>query len=99
MYDVWTHALDRNEHVDLVLGGNFHSTSPAQGRYDASFGGVLSRRETGQWSVRPPTATNLYLEGQVRALEPLRTSGGDLLLVAARNNAPLQFYRVGTGEW
>jgi len=94
VYDVWTHDLDRDGHTDLILGGNFYGVAPAQGRYDASFGTVLYGDGTGQWTAPPPVATNLYLEGQVRALRSLRAASGDLLLVAARNGAPLQLFNI-----
>jgi hypothetical protein len=97
MYDVWSHDVTDNGHTDLVLGGNFHGVVPAQGRYDASFGTVLRGHGTGRWTARPPTQTNLYLKGQVRALQSLRTADGGLLLIAARNDAPLQVLRVHSG--
>lgn len=98
MHDVWTRDLDRDGHADIVLGGNFYGTMPAQGRYDASFGIILHGNGTGQWTAVPPVSSNLYLEGQIRALRPLRTADGDLLLVVARNDAPLQFLRVRAPE-
>lgn len=94
VYDVWTHDLDRDGHTDLILGGNFYGVAPAQGQYDASFGTVLYGDGTGQWTAPPPVATNLYLEGQVRALRSLRAASGGLLLVAARNDAPLQLFNI-----
>jgi hypothetical protein len=97
MYDAWSRDVTENGHTDLVLGGNFHGVVPAQGRYDASFGIVLRGDGTGTWTARPPTETNLYLSGQIRALRSLRTTGGEYLLLAARNNAPLQVLRVQTG--
>lgn len=97
MYDAWSRDVTENGHTDLVLGGNFHGVVPAQGRYDASFGTVLRGDGTGRWTARPPTKTNLYLEGQVRALRSLRTADGKHLLVVARNDAPLQVLRVHAG--
>jgi len=97
MYDVWSHDVTDNGHTDLVLGGNFHGVVPAQGRYDASFGIVLRGHGTGRWTARPPIQTNLYLKGQVRTLQSLRTADGGLLLIAARNDAPLQALRVHSG--
>jgi hypothetical protein len=94
MYGVWTHDLNRDERPELVMGGNFYGTHPAQGRYDASYGTVLRRDSTGQWTARPPASSHLYLDGQVRALRSLRTADGDLLLVAARNDDTLQIHRV-----
>ena len=96
MYDVWIRDLNGDGHTDLVLGGTFHGVTPTQGRYDASVGAVLRGDGTGQWTARPPVSTNLYLEGQVRALRTLRRANGDVLLVAARNDAPLQIVRVET---
>ena len=98
MYDVWSRDLDRDGHLYLVLGGNFYGVTPAQGHYDASFGAVLRGDGTGQWTALPPVEANLYLEGQIRTLRTLRTADGSLLLVAARNDAPLQLFRVAGSE-
>jgi len=97
MYDAWVHDLTQDGHADLVMGGNFYGVTPAQGRYDASYGTVLRGDGTGNWRARPPVATNLYLDGQIRALRSLRMADGRLLLVAARNDAPLQLLRLHPG--
>jgi len=34
--------FDHDGHVDLLLGGNFYGVTPVQGRYDASYGLLLS---------------------------------------------------------
>jgi len=94
MYGVWTHDLNRDGEPELVMGGNFHGTHPAQGQYDASYGTVLRRDSTGQWRALPPASSHLYLEGQIRALRSLRMADGSLLLVAARNNDSLKVHRV-----
>jgi hypothetical protein len=79
--------------ADLVVGGNFHGVKPSQGRYDASYGLVLRGDGAGTWTAVPPAESGLYLDGQVRALEPLRLPTGPHLL-AGRNDAPLRLLKM-----
>ena len=71
----------------VMLGGNFYGVRPKQGRYDASYGTVLRGTDDGTWAPVPPPESNLYLEGQVRALRFLRRAAGPPVVLVARNGA------------
>ncbi len=93
------HALlvgdfDRDGHNDVILGGNFYGVKPAQGRYDAGYGLFLRGDGSGRFEAVQPLESNLWLDGQIRALALLRRPGGARVIVAARNNAPLQLVQV-----
>ncbi|PQJ35094.1 hypothetical protein BSZ35_11230 [Salinibacter sp. 10B] len=89
VYGTLIHDLTGNESQDVLLGGNFHAVRPRQGRYDASYGTLLRDRD-GRWTAVPPVESNLYLQGEVRALRLLRGPEGTWRVIVARNDAPPQ---------
>ncbi len=78
---------------DLMLAGNFDGVPPRRGRYDAGYGWLLRGDGQGTFSVIEPAESNLWIEGQARALRRLEQAGGARLIIAARNAAPLQVIR------
>jgi len=97
LYALLADDIDGDGQQDLVAGGNFHGVRAEQGRYDASYGHWLRGTEDGLTAV-PPIESNLYLEGEVRALHLLRGAEGARFLVAARNDDRLQVIRVPATE-
>ena len=73
----------------VILGGAFDGVKPNQGRYDASYGLLLTRHNT-SYSAHPPAETGLWLRGEVRAFRPITTPDGQRWLLVARNDATLQ---------
>ena len=88
--------FDADGHKDLILAGNFDGVPPRRGRYDASYGWLLRGDGQGAFAVVEPAESNLWIEGQTRALRRLRLAGGARLIVVARNDAPLQVLRWNT---
>ncbi|HEY0779041.1 MAG TPA: VCBS repeat-containing protein, partial [Gemmatirosa sp.] len=79
---------------DLLLGGNFWGFQPIIGRADASYGVLLRGAGDGTFAPVGMDESGLLLDGQVRRLAALRAADGARLIVAARNNDRLQFFRV-----
>lgn len=75
----------------VFTGGNFYGTTPYEGRYDAlqpsflSFNVIQNKLH---FDGRLPTVT-----GEIRDAKWVRTGGGDPLLVVARNNEKLLFFK------
>ena len=90
VYGTLIHDLTGNESQEVLLGGNFHAVRPRQGRYDASYGTLLRNNGDGRWTAVPPFESNLYLQGEVRALRLLRGPEGPRHVIVARNDAPPQ---------
>jgi enediyne biosynthesis protein E4 len=78
---------------DLLLGGNLYRVKPEVGRYDASYGNFLAGDGHGGFTVVPPRVSGFRLEGEIRDFQTIQTPGGEVLLVA-RNNDPLQLFRI-----
>ena len=76
-------------HQDIFLAGNAYGVPPVIGRYDASRGVLL--HGDGAGGFRPAEATVFpTIDGQVRALAPVRRAGKPPWMAVARNGAPLQ---------
>lgn len=87
--------FDGDGHLDVVVAGNFFGVTPAQGRYDASYGTFLRGDGDGGFTAVEPSKSGLWLHGEIRKLEFVRSAGGPLL-VAGRNADSLQFVNVTT---
>jgi hypothetical protein len=79
--------FDGDGQPDLLLAGNLYGVQPVLGRYDASSGVLL--RGLGRGRFTPADVGTLGIDGEVRHLEPVRRTGGRVLVAAARNNATL----------
>ena len=87
---------DGDRQMDLLLGGGLTMLPSERGRYDAGYGLLLRGDGSGSLSAPTSLGDGLLLDGQVRALRILSRPDGSRLLVAARNDQPLQFLRMET---
>ena len=85
--------FDGDGHADLLLGGNFYGVTPVQGRYDASYGLLLSGDGKGGFVPVDLAKSGVMIEGQVRHLAFVRGPHGGRFVVAARNDDRLQILR------
>jgi hypothetical protein len=91
IYAALADDFDGDENTDLLVAGNFYGVPPVRGRYDASYGLVLSGNGEGRLEAIELATSNLVIEGEARDMKMLRWAGGDRLIVVARNNDELQF--------
>lgn len=96
MYGILTHDLDGDGSRDIMLGGNFYGVRPKQGRYDASYGTILRGDGNGDWASMSPPQSNLYLQGEVRALRLVRRSDRSHMILVVRNDAQPMVVDLGT---
>ncbi len=80
------HDFDGDGRPDLLVGGNLYGVPPVLGRYDASYGLLLSGRGDGRFEAVDMERSGLVIEGQVRHMGLLRQAGGKRLIVVARND-------------
>src|SRR3989449_9890704 len=85
--------FDGDGRLDLVVGGNLYGVPPVLGRYDASYGLLLSGTGDGRFKAVDMTQSHLLIDGQVRHLAWLRSPSGGHLIVVARNNDKLHVLR------
>ncbi len=85
--------FDGDGRPDLLVGGNLYGVPPVLGRYDASYGLLLSGTGDGRFEAVDMERSGLMIEGQVRHMGWLRQADGRRLIVVARNNDKLQVLR------
>jgi hypothetical protein len=86
--------FDGDAHTDLLIAGNHYGVTPAQGRYDASYGLLLRGDGAGHFEPVDLESSGLLIEGQVRHLALLRRAAGEPVVLVARNNDRLQVLRL-----
>jgi hypothetical protein len=91
VYAIGVGDFNDDGNLDAALGGNLYHVKPEIGRYDASFGVLLSGNGDGTFECIMPKESGLMLRGEIRDMISLQTSGGKLLIVA-RNNNELQIF-------
>lgn len=80
--------FDGDGRKDILGAGNFYGVTPYEGRYDAGYGQVLLNKKKG-WMTPSPRESGLKLDGEVRMIQRLRTTGKQWIYLAARNNDAL----------
>ncbi|MGB0346294.1 MAG: VCBS repeat-containing protein, partial [Balneolaceae bacterium] len=71
MYAGTVFEVDGEGTKELILGGNLYGVKPEAGRYDASFGTVLSLGAGRRIEVIPSSKSGLKVNGQIRQVIPL----------------------------
>ena len=93
VYAALAQDLSGDGHADLLLGGNFYGVTPVQGRYDASYGLLLSGDGKGGFVPVDLEQSGVVIEGQVRHIAQLKGPNGARLIVVARNGDRLLVLR------
>ncbi len=92
VYAIISDDFDRNGICDIVAGGNQYRAKPETGIYDASNGLLLKGGTEGTWNPVSPLLSGFFVKGEIRDIKILNIKG-DTILVVARNNDNLQFYK------
>ena len=87
-----TEDVDKDGHLDVILGGNFNGASMYQARYDAFFGLILKGDGKGGFKALVPTDTGFLQEGDVRDIKIVQTPKGPLYFVT-RNADRMQVFK------
>ncbi|MFK8057021.1 MAG: FG-GAP repeat domain-containing protein [Saprospiraceae bacterium] len=74
-----------------ILAGNTSAVTIQRGAYDASFGLLLERPNTGCQEIidNRPSSTGVYLPGITRSLKQCVVAGDTMIVAARNNNTPL----------
>ncbi|HWK05854.1 MAG TPA: VCBS repeat-containing protein [Puia sp.] len=78
---------------DIILAGNEYQASVATGRYDASYGLLLTGNRKGDFDPVSPVADGLIIDGDVKDLAIIKTAACRLLLVAL-NDDKMKAYAI-----
>lgn len=75
---------------DLLVVGNYFSTTVSDGRYDASIGLFLAGNGKGEFSPVPGRESGFFADGDAKAMAELVMKDGSSLILVARNSDSLK---------
>ena len=89
IFAIQTMDLNKDGHLDLILGGNLFNAKPEVGKYDASYGDVLLGKGDGSFDYWPNSKHGLKLDGDIRAFSDL----GEGRILVVKNNAAAEIWK------
>jgi enediyne biosynthesis protein E4 len=92
VHGIETLDVNADGKLDIVLAGNFFDCLPEIGRYDASYGLVLTGNGKGGYKPMKAAESGFMVKGQVRSLRKLKTLNQKSLLFCAKNNDNAQVF-------
>jgi enediyne biosynthesis protein E4 len=92
VYGIVVADLNGDGIKDIFLGGNFFGLKPEVGRFDASYGTTLIGDSKHQFKYISPSASGLFIKGEIRDAQIIHAKKEDYIIVA-RNNDALQIFR------
>jgi len=93
IYGIITADFDGDGKEDILTGGNLHNVKPEVGRYDASYGLLLTGNGDGSFRAVPSTESGIRLSGEVRDFKMMKV-GKENWLIVVKNDAPLEVFRL-----
>jgi enediyne biosynthesis protein E4 len=79
--------------TDIILAGNEYQAQVMPGRYDASYGLLLTGSAKGQFRAVSPVASGLILDGDVKDIK-LITIGKQKILLSAVNDSQMKAFVI-----
>ncbi len=92
VYAIQTGDYNHDSKMDILLAGNFFDVLTEIGRYDASYGLLLTGDGRGNFQPVSPAQSGFFAKGQVRAMQTVRLGSGKTRLVLAKNNDKAQVF-------
>jgi hypothetical protein len=77
---------------DLFMGGNFYGLKPQTGRLDAGYGTSLINNGKGEFTYLGVKETGLFVNGETRDMQTIKTSKGKTSLIVSMNNEKLYLF-------
>ncbi len=85
--------INEDGNTDIILAGNEYQANVMPGRYDASYGLLLTGNGKGQFNAVSPVASGLILDGDVKDLKLIKV-GKQKFLLAAVNNSKMRAFGI-----
>ncbi|MGC4037516.1 MAG: VCBS repeat-containing protein [Chitinophagaceae bacterium] len=86
--------FDKDGNLDVCISANDFGTDPANGRYDALNGLVLKGDGKGHFFPLTMQQSGIYIPGNGKGLEKLKSASGNYLLVAGQNRDKLKLFEL-----
>ncbi len=92
MHAILVEDIDSDGVSEILTGGNLYAATPQAGRYDAGYGVVIRQDSIHHLIDMPAISSGFQTDGEVRAIEIVRTNEGRLIVVAL-SGGNLRFFR------
>jgi hypothetical protein len=86
--------FDKDGNLDVCINTNDFGADPAKGRYDALNGLVLKGDGKGKFEPLTIMQSGIYIPGNGKGLDKLKSAGGNYLLVAGQNKGSLKIFQL-----
>jgi hypothetical protein len=85
--------FNKDGNLDILAGGNFFRSNIQMGRYDASYGQLLTGDGKGNFKSIPPSQSGFSVSGETRKIVPVKI-GSRLSYMVVRNNDSVRFFTL-----
>ena len=93
VYTFLPYDFNRDGFLDVLALGNFYGSSPAIGKFDASYGVYLLNNGKGNFSSLSPSESGFAVYGESRDMK-LVQAGDAKWIIVSRNNSPMRVLEV-----
>lgn len=90
-YGLLVKDLNKDGHIDILMGGNLFGVKPEVGRYDANYGLLLQGNGDMSFEPIPASRSGFSIKGETRDIVAVEAGGKQLILVA-KNNDRMQIF-------
>ena len=87
------HDFNRDTRLDLLLAGNLYGSEVETTRNDAGYGFYLEGDGTGDFHVKRPFESGLYLQNEIKAAALVQLVNGESAILFAVNNDYVQMVK------
>ena len=84
--------VNNDGHIDMILAGNEYQSQVNAGRYDASYGLLLTGNGKGMFNTVMPAESGLIIDGDVKDVKLITSVKQKILLTAINDTAMKAFY-------
>lgn len=94
MYGMTTIDANADGHLDLLAVGNSYGTEISLGRYDASYGHLLSGDGKGGFKSERFDDSGFSVRGDAKGMAKLTNENGEMLVLVTKNNGNLDAFKA-----
>lgn len=92
IYAFQTGDFDSDGVKDILAGGNQSQVLPVYGGpYDASYGWFMRGMKNGRFSVWNPGKSGFFIDGEIRAITPIKSKNDTQILLGVNGQTPVFF--------
>jgi hypothetical protein len=95
VFAIVANDFNNDNHIDLLLCGNFSGLKHEIARQDANRGVLLTGNGNGEFTYQSPEKSGLFIKGEVRDSKIIRDAKGNKVLLIGRNNETMLVYKPG----